>query len=664
MSRSTRLKAGGWGKAYDKDTEAESGDDSSHKSIMRRMSSSVIKEAKQFRHGLSMKGGDWGALTQLFFDNLSTLLGALFAIQAMVNFGVSEEAVSYVVFKKIVPGVGLTLFIGNVYYTWMAIRLTNKYNRPYTAQPYGLNTPAAFAFVFNIMYPVYFGSSQATPDEKFYEAYQVALVANFLTGVISAVLALFGPLILKVVPPAALLVPIAGIGIAFLGLEQTAYSIAAPIVGYSCLAWVYLGWYAKVRIGYGKWRCPEALQIILIGVILGWATGLNDPETLKSAAGLVRWLGPDWSGDELFSNFGIIANYLGIVIPIGISATATTLMCLVSAKTAGDPYPVRESMIADGIGTMIASFFGSPFGTVIYIGHPAYKKSGARAGYSLANGLIFLIFSWFGILALMQAIVNQATIGPIVLFVGLMINEEALNFIPARHYAAYIIGLFPSIYDWTVNVAGRSPLGGPPDGNTNLDGTLTNWYGVLAWKRGAILVSMVWVAMAVMMIDRKWKLATIWALVGAFFAAFGIIHMPEAGFDNFSTPFWEQCNASTLTCWEFGKQWMYMVAYVMLAATFALIELARRCGDKTMLPPIDDIHEKSLTSDWFAEAEGGGGNDEGEYKTPHRNIEGSAPAESTPHREISPDDIDPEAPADEEQAAASDSDEDPVKNEE
>lgn len=75
-------------------------------------------------------------------------------------------------------------------------------------------------------------------------------------------------------------------------------------------------------------------------------------------------------------------------------------------------------MIADGIGTMIASFFGSPFGTVVYIGHPAHKRSGARTGYSLANGSIYLILSWFGILALIQSIVNQATIGPIVLFVG------------------------------------------------------------------------------------------------------------------------------------------------------------------------------------------------------------------------------------------------------
>jgi AGZA family xanthine/uracil permease-like MFS transporter len=30
------------------------------------------------------------------------------------------------------------------------------------------------------------------------------------------------------------------------------------------------------------------------------------------------------------------------------------------------------------------------------------------------------IFSWFGILALIQSLVNQATIGPIVFFVGLV----------------------------------------------------------------------------------------------------------------------------------------------------------------------------------------------------------------------------------------------------
>ncbi|CAN0269832.1 unnamed protein product [Phaeothamnion confervicola] len=211
---------------------------------------------------------------------------------------------------------------------------------------------------------------------------------------------------------------------------------------------MFMGWYAFARVGVRSVRCPEALQVIVIGVILGWSTGLNKKSEVDDAVDLIKWYGPYWSAKELFENFSLVSSYLGIVIPIGIAATATTLMCLVSAKTAGEPYPVRETMIADGIGTMCVALFGSPFGTVVYIGHPAHKRSGARTGYSFMNGWIYFILSWFGVLALAAAIVNGATIGPIVLFVGLMMCEETLNFIPARHYAAFIVGVFPSIYDW------------------------------------------------------------------------------------------------------------------------------------------------------------------------------------------------------------------------
>jgi adenine/guanine/hypoxanthine permease len=401
---------------------------------------------------------------------------------------------------------------------------------------------------------------------------------------ISTVLSFFGPLILKYVPPAALLVPIAGIGIAFLGLEQIGPSIAAPIVGYYAIMFVFIGWYAGVKVGYGFFRLPEALQVILVGAILGWVTGYNSSQNLRDAADLVKWYGPDWAAKELFENFSVVADYLGIVIPIAISATATTLMCLVSAKQAGDPFPVRESMIVDGLGTMLSSLFGSPFGTVIYIGHPAHKRSGALVGYSLTNGMIYIVLSWFGVLALMQAIVNPATIGPIVLFVGLMVNEEALSFMPPRHYGAYIIGLFPSIYDWAVNVAGMTPIQDfDTGGNQNLTGN-ESWYGVLAWKRGALLVS------------------TVWALIAAIFALFGIIHVPEAGFDNFSKPVWEQCEAFPGDCWEFGEQWMYFVAYIMLAGTYVLIEISRATGfDTELLPPIDDEAHAAF-GDWFKDA--------------------------------------------------------------
>lgn len=154
-----------------------------------------------------------------------------------------------------------------------------------------------------------------------------------------------------------------------------------------------------------------------------------------------------------------------------------------------------------------------------------------------------------------------------------------------------------------VNVSGRSPLQDLEEtgGNINLTG-LNNWMGVLAWKRGALLVSFVWVAMLVMVIDRKWKLAALWAMIGSAFALFGIIHVPEAGFENFTDPVWEQCS-SYESCWEYAQQWMFFTAYLMLAATFVLIELAREYGgDSTLKPPVVDDETEQGFANWFAEA--------------------------------------------------------------
>lgn len=126
--------------------------------------------------------------------------------------------------------------------------------------------------------------------------------------------------------------------------------------------------------------------------------------------------------------------------------------------------------------------------------------------------------------------------------------------------------------------------------------------GVLAWKRGALLVSFVWVGMLVMVIDRKWKLAAIWAGIGAGFALFGIIHVPEAGFENFTDPVWEQCT-SYETCWEYAEQWMFFLAYLMLVATFGIIFLAREYGnDPSLQPPVVDTESEQGFADWFADA--------------------------------------------------------------
>ena len=63
-------------------------------------------------------------------------------------------------------------------------------------------------------------------------AYNVALAGNLIAGVISIVLGMMGPQMLTIIPPAALFVPLAGVGFAFLGLEEAAASLGAPIVGF------------------------------------------------------------------------------------------------------------------------------------------------------------------------------------------------------------------------------------------------------------------------------------------------------------------------------------------------------------------------------------------------------------------------------------------------
>ena len=60
--------------------------------------------------------------------------------------------------KRIYPAIGIMLFLGNFYMSWMASRMKEQYGRDFTAQPYGINTVGAFPFLFGIMMPTAFGA--------------------------------------------------------------------------------------------------------------------------------------------------------------------------------------------------------------------------------------------------------------------------------------------------------------------------------------------------------------------------------------------------------------------------------------------------------------------------------------------------------------------------
>jgi hypothetical protein len=123
--------------------------------------------------------------------------------------------------------------------------------------------------------------------------------------------------------------------------------------------------------------------------------------------------------------------------------------------------------------------------------------------------------------------------------------------------------------------------------------------GILAWKNGSLLVSLLWTSMIVNVIDRQWKSAAIWAVVSSLFAVTGIIHSFSAGFGSFSSPAWQVCFGPDV-CWAYTEQWMQFAAYIMMAATFAILYFASQIDDN-IEDAIDD-ESRHAFDDWFQDA--------------------------------------------------------------
>lgn len=107
---------------------------------------------------------------------------------------------------------------------------------------------------------------------------------------------------------------------------------------------------------------PVAFVALVVGTILGWATSLNTGESVREAVKIVKPYPLVFPIQSMFSHLSEITPYLSTTIPTAISIAIGTIQCVESAKRAGDFYPTREAMFADGIGTLIASLFGSILG--------------------------------------------------------------------------------------------------------------------------------------------------------------------------------------------------------------------------------------------------------------------------------------------------------------
>ncbi|CAF0954956.1 unnamed protein product [Rotaria sordida] len=503
--------------------------------------------------------GDIDGFVALYINNLSTLLAILLSLQPILG--------DNIVYSKVLPGTGLAMLWGNFYYVYMARKLAFKEKRGNVcAMPYGICTPGAFAFIYVIISPTYYGCLP-THDKAYCQelAWNVALASNFITGIVLLLLCVFGEFIRKNTPSVALLASISGIGYVILALNEYLPISETPIVGFIPFTIVMLGYFGGVTYG----PLPVAFVALVIGTILGWATSLNQGSVVHEAVHLLKFYPPVFPMKEMFQHIDTIHFYLSTTIPTAIVIAIGTIQCVESAKRAGDFYPTHEAMFVDGIGTLIATCFGSIFSMTAYIGHPAMKKMGAKQAYSIINGLCYLPLCFFGISGLLISIISVVAINPVVIFIGLVICSDTLAITPQRHYPAFLLGLMPIIADW----AKGTILSGVSNAYSNF--TLPNvqfssnvssfitgfsYRGLANFAGGSLLQSIFVTAIFMYMIDRKFLHATVWSLLASFLSLFGLINSSNVGVLVKNT----------------DDGWRFTVAYVMLAAFFLVLEIIQR----------------------------------------------------------------------------------------
>ena len=219
---------------------------------------------------------------------------------------------------------------------------------------------------------------------------------------------------------------------------------------------------------------------------------------------------------------------MAVIIPMGLFNVAGSLQNLESAEAAGDKYDTAPSLLANGLGSILAAFLGSCFPTTIYIGHPGWKALGARTGYSILNGLFIALICLTGTMdAVLRFIPLEAGVG-ILLWIGIIIAAQAFQETPRHHALAVAVGIVPALAAWGLLMVES----GLRAAGTNLYNTVTSGsfqgimpiQGTIALSQGFIFTSMILAAMSVYVIEREYWKASLWALTASVMSYVGVIH--------------------------------------------------------------------------------------------------------------------------------------------
>ncbi len=497
--------------------------------------------AERFRYPIWVRG-DLDGFFGLMVDNLVQVLLIIDLCKFLC--GLPDE----LIFGRILPGVGISLLIGNVFYGVQAHWVARRHrNATCTALPYGINTPSVIAYAYFIMAPVY----RQTEDPQL--AWLAGLLACLVSGVIEFAGAFVAEKLRRATPRAALLGVLAAVGITFIAADFAFRIYTRPLIGLLPLAILMLAYFARFQFPF---RIPGGLLAIVVGSLIAWGTSLGgvewfggvhmSTEAVGDALGraadgsinfsAVHWIAPTFAGHELWTLFqqqpNLLVLFLTVSIPMGIINVLGALQNIESAEAGGDRFATGPSLAVNGLGSIAAGLFGSAFPTTIYIGHPGWKALGARASYSIVNGVFFTVIFLFGLGPLLRALIPIEAGAAIVVYIGIIITAQAFQATAKSHAPAVAVALFPALAAIVVVTLGlyfdHPAVAVPLAQLVHEPGPTTEYLAGMLTLTGAnsgwIVVTLILSAVGAALIDHKYKAATVWMGVATVLTLVGAIH--------------------------------------------------------------------------------------------------------------------------------------------
>ncbi len=488
--------------------------------------------------------GDVNAFFGLMIDNVAVMGILLASVTSTLPIAqqAAEGRIGFTaefVLTRMIPGTALGVLVGDLVYTWMAFRLAKKTGKDdITAMPLGLDTPSTFGVAFFILMPALqlgwgrLADAGLTPEARHREAmefaWHVGLATLVVSGVFKVLCAPFGNVIRRLVPRAGLLGSLAAIALVLIAfLPMLLHQIAAvPVVGMVALLIILVTLVAHRELPGGF---PGMLASLLLGTAVFYAGRLagfmppleaSPPSFRLDLAPMVSFYSRDaaWWGAVAAATL----NLLPVALPFALGTIVGGIDCTESAAAAGDEYDTRGILFTEGAASLLAGLMGGVIQTTPYIGHPAYKKMGGRAAYTLATALFVGAVGLTGGVSFLFAIFPEAALFPILVFVGLEITAASFHHTPTNHYPALAIAVIPALAALALVVLGN--VHGPTPPFNERGYTVMQTLRCLA--SGFIVSGLLWAAALAMILDGRLVAAAVYLLVAAGFAFFGVIHSP------------------------------------------------------------------------------------------------------------------------------------------